>query len=202
MNVIKRNLFLVILFTTLPSFALAQITCRGANIGGFAAGFGSQSTAQSWVADSVTFDENSVHYFENHANEEGLKYKFKFYWEGMQWRGSYNPGKKMLSVKMIPTGNFKNIPALRYPDCTEGASSGSSQRQPDAVQAAFTTSSSCQRKFVQSYLRTAALYKSTIDGQWGPGTRSAIQAASKRISRFKGDKLEDIIKALRSESPC
>ena len=53
----KLNIFLVILFTTLPSVAFARVTCTGANIGGFSSAFISQEAAQSWVADSVTFDE-------------------------------------------------------------------------------------------------------------------------------------------------
>tara|TARA_B110000114_G_C14748758_1_gene260114 strand:- start:220 stop:423 length:204 start_codon:yes stop_codon:yes gene_type:complete len=59
----KLNIFLVILFTTLPSVAFARVTCTGANIGGFSSAFSSQEAAQGWVADSVTFDEYTVNYF-------------------------------------------------------------------------------------------------------------------------------------------
>jgi uncharacterized protein YxeA len=176
----------VILFATLPSVTFASVTCTGANIGGFSSAFSSQEAAQSWVADSVTFDEYTVNYFLNHENQTGQKHQFKFFWQKKQWTGKYNPVKKQLQIRMAATqGNFR-----------------SSQNRRDTVQVAFTRSSPCQRKFIQSYLKAAQLYKSSIDGQWGRGTQSAIQAASKNIRRFKGDKSEDIIKTLRKEAPC
>ena len=199
----KLNIFLVILFTTLPSVAFARVTCTGANIGGFSSAFSSQEAAQGWVADSVTFDEYTVNYFWNYENRIGQKHQFKFFWQKNQWTGKYNPVKKQLRISMSATqGTFRITPPLIYPNCVEGGSTGSSQNSCDAVQVAFTRSSSCQRKFIQSYLKAALLYKSSIDGQWGRGTQSAIQGASKNILRFKGDKSEDIIKALRKEAPC
>ena len=199
----KLNIFLVILFATLPSVAFARVTCTGANIGGFSSAFSSQEAAQSWVADSVTFDEYTVNYFRNHENKTGLKHQFKFFWQKKQWTGKYNPVKKQLQISMSATqGSFRIVPPLIYSNCVEGGSTGSSQNSRDAVQVAFTRSTPCQRKFIQSYLKAAQLYKSSIDGQWGRGTQSAIQAASKSISRFKGDKSEDIIKALNKEAPC
>jgi len=199
----KLNIFLVILFTTLPSITFARVTCTDANIGGFSSAFSSQEAAQSWVADSVTFDEYTVNYFLNHENKIGQKHQFKFFWQKMQWTGKYNPVKKQLRIKMAASqGNYRSVPPLIYPNCFEGGSTGSSQNSRDSVQVAFTRSSPCQRKFIQSYLKAAQLYKSSIDGQWGRGTQSAIQAASKNIRRFKGDKSEDIIKTLRKEAPC
>ena len=117
--------------------------------------------------------------------------------------GEVQPSKETITNKYVGnTRNFPHRPPLIYPNCVEGGSTGSSQNSRDAVQVAFTRSSSCQRKFIQSYLKAALLYKSSIDGQWGRGTQSAIQGASKNIRRFNGDKSEDIIKALRKEAPC
>ena len=96
---------------------------------------------------------------------------------------------------------FKISGPAYYRSCTVSKSGSSNNSPVSSGKRAFEAASSCERRFIQSYLKSAGLYGSSIDGKWGNGTASAVRNA-KTITRFRNMPEHKILNSLAKEAPC
>ena len=109
--------------------------------------------------------------------------------------------ERSASVLMTANG-FKNMGPLRY-DCSFGPAQNAATNQTSRNTAAnyFRRMSLCDRKYVQQFLKGQGAYNSTIDGLWGKGTASALNAV-KKTGKLKGLSDLETLKKLERNPVC
>ena len=65
----------------------------------------------------------------------------------------------------------------------------------------FNSLSSCTRKYIQNFPKTAGLHNSSIDGQRGPGTASALNLP-KNLGKLNGKSSAKTIQQLSQNPVC
>ena len=206
----KLFLFFISLQFLFSFFANADtLICSDRNVGIARSAFVSRAAAESWFPAYIYISDQQIKfgdsrnswYFTNEnvgddyvnaaVSRRGVLFKFK-----------YKKNKNRLSVKLVQGGAYKNIPPITYKYCeSQGTQSASSNLSDKAARDAFFKLSKCNRQYIQQFLRGQGLYKSTIDGQWGAGTASALQKA-KTLGKLKGKSSTQIIQELSQNPVC
>ena len=184
-----------------PSFSYAKVRCTEPDISLLVPFFTTREAAKSWVPDVISFDKNSVDWYGARLNEAGSETEFYFFVDGKKMRGSYSAARNRLKFQLGSKAGFKLPGPVFYRSCRVSSSSGSDNAPASTAQRAFKSVSSCARRFIQSYLRSAGLYNSSIDGKWGNGTSRALRSA-KTIKRFRNMPEHKILETLEKEAPC
>jgi hypothetical protein len=184
-----------------PNIASAKIQCSNPDIGAMSTSFVSRDAAKSWVPDEISFDTDYVDWYGRRINEASSSTEFYFFAEGRKISGKYSKARKRLLFRLGSDPGIKIHAPAYYRSCTDSKSSNSSQPTGDIEKRAFASESTCKRKYIQTYLKSAGLYYSSIDGKWGNGTKSALHKANK-ITRFRNMSPDKIIKTLAKEAPC
>jgi hypothetical protein len=190
--------FCVLLF---PNVISAKIQCSNPDITGMSTTFVSRDAAKSWVPDEISFDTDYVDWYGRRINEASSSTEFYFFAEGKKMSGKYNTARNRLTFRVGSKAGVKIHAPAYYRSCTNSKSSNSSRPASDIGKRAFASESICKRKYIQTYLKSAGLYNSSIDGKWGNGTKSAVQKANS-ITRFRNMSPDKIIKTLSNEAPC
>lgn len=184
-----------------PNIASAKIQCSNPDITGMSTTFVSRDAAKSWVPDEISFGTDYVDWYGRRINEASSSTEFYFFAEGKKISGKYNTARNRLTFRVGSKAGIKTHAPAYYRSCTNSKSSNSSRPASDIGKRAFASESTCKRKYIQTYLKSAGLYNSSIDGKWGNGTNSALQKANK-ITRFRNMSPDKIIKTLSKEAPC
>ena len=207
--------FLVTIFLFLiasQAFAI-ELICSKPNMAMLARTFSSTDVAKSWFPPFIRLDDDTVRFgssrsrwnrkYSNYSSTAGrwqihTKSTSK---EDFMYKMSYQKPSNTLQVTWKPQGGYKNGLTI-YATCEKI----SGQRTSDGgtanrARSKFNSLSSCNRKYIQNFLKTAGLYNSSIDGQWGPGTAKAIRGAS-NLSKLRGLSSEEIIRKLSNNLIC
>ena len=185
----------------LPTCLHAKVVCTNPDVSLMVPYFKNRAAAESWVPDEISFDSTSVNWYGSHVNEASSNTEFYFFAEKRKISGKYSQARNNLTFQLgSPAGIRPTGPAI-YKSCTFTNASNSNPHTNFGGRQEFNTANSCQRRYIQSYLKTAGLYKSTIDGKWGKGTAAALTKANS-IRRFKNKSVDQVIKILSEESPC
>ena len=183
------------------SSSYAKVTCTEPDFSALATTFTNPAVAKSWVPDTFSFDKNSVDYYGARVNRAESETKFKFFVEGKQISGSYSAARNRLKFQLSADPGFKIHAPAYYRTCTVSTSGSSNKSTVSGEKRAFKAARSCERRFIQSYLKSAGLYNSSIDGRWGNGTANALRNA-KKITRFRNMTEQKILNHLVKEAPC
>lgn len=183
------------------SSSYAEVRCTTPDISLLVPSFTTREAAKSWVPDTISFDKNSVNWYGARVNEAGSETEFYFFAEGKKISGRYSAARGRLKLQLGSTPGFKLPGPAVYISCTVSKSGSSNNSPVSNGKRAFEAASSCERRFIQSYLKSAGLYSSSIDGKWGNGTASAIRNA-KNIKRFRNMTEQKILNGLAKEAPC
>ena len=183
------------------SSSYAEVRCTTPDISLLVPSFTTREAAKSWVPDTISFDKNSVYWYGARVNEAGSETEFYFFAEGTKISGSYSVARDRLKFLIGSKAGFKISGPAYYRSCTVSKSGSSNNSPVSSGKRAFEAASSCERRFIQSYLKSAGLYSSSIDGKWGNGTASAVRNA-KKITRFRNMTEHKILNRLAKEAPC
>ena len=117
------------------------------------------------------------------------------------YKMKYQKPSNTLQVTWTPQGGYRNGMTI-YATCEKI----SGQRTSDGgtanrARSKFNSLSSCNRKYIQNFLKTAGLYNSSIDGQWGPGTASALHLP-KNLGKLNGKSSAQMIQQLPQNPVC
>ena len=116
----------------------------------------------------------------------------------LQYQIQINKFESSGTVISKALGNYKT-PGPVFFNCYQARSSNqaANSAQGSIERSEFKRLSSCNRRYVQQFLKGQGFYSSSIDGKWGPGTAAAIKRAMK-MPKFRNltaaqffDKLEN-----------
>lgn len=114
---------------------------------------------------------------------------------------NYKKGSKTLVVTFTKHGVQRPQP-LSYQNCEElGSASGTKRSNSNTVAAAFKKLRTCDRKYVQQFLKGQELYSGTIDGKWGQNTHKGLVRAGK-AGKLKRKTPSEIIELLSDNLVC
>ena len=201
---LRLKSFKIIVAATLiacSSSSYAEVRCTNPDISLLVPSFTNRKAAKSWVPDTISFDKTSVNWYGARVNEAGSETEFYFFAEGKKISGSYSAARDRLKFQLGSKAGFKLPGPAFYRSCTVSKSGSSNNSPVSNGKRAFEAASSCERRFIQSYLKSAGLYGSSIDGKWGNGTASAVRNA-KTITRFRNMPEHKILNSLAKEAPC
>lgn len=185
----------------LPTCLHAKVVCTNPDVSLMVPSFTSRAAAESWIPDAISFDSMSVNWFGSRVNEAGSETEFYFFAHQRKISGKYSQARNTLRFQLgSPSGTRIPGPAI-YRSCTFTNASEPRSNTTDNGRLEFNSATMCERRYIQSYLRTAGLYNSDIDGKWGKRTATALMKANS-IGRFKNKSVDQIIKSLSKESPC
>ena len=113
----------------------------------------------------------------------------------------YKKASKTVAVTVSKRG-VKKIPPVIYQNCEElGSASAAKRSSSNIVAAAFRKLSTCDRKYVQQFLKGQELYSGTIDGKWGQNTYKGLVRAGK-AGKLKRKTPSEIIELLSDNLVC
>ena len=196
--------FTILAAATLIAFSSssdAKVICTEPDISMLIPTFTNRAAAKSWVPDTFSFDKNSVDYYGARVNRAESETKFKFFVEGKQISGIYSAARNRLKLQLSSDPGTKIHGPAFYRSCTVSTSGSSNKSTVSGEKRAFEAARSCERRFIQSYLKSAGLYSSSIDGKWGNATANALRNA-KKITRFRNMTEQKILNHLVKEAPC
>ena len=115
-----------------------------------------------------------------------------------------DPFSGMGNLYITPTGpssRFKRMGPMRY-SCTSIEGSNYKQSSVSSpFRQEFNKLTSCNKKYVQQFLKGQNLYNGTIDGTWGAGTAEGLRRA-KNLSAFKNLTTAKMFEKLKLNPIC
>ena len=108
------------------------------------------------------------------------------------------------NLYLTPLGfknDFKRIGPIRYSCTSIGGSSYKKSSTSSPFQQEFNNLTSCNKKYVQQFLKGQNLYNGAIDGLWGSGTAEGLRRA-KNLSAFKNLTTAKMFEKLRLNPIC
>ena len=123
--------------------------------------------------------------------------------KGNIYQIKYNKAVNTISVLLSSSGNFIPKMPVQYMKCeiTGSSVSNNTSIKQSASMKAFNNLSSCNKQYIQQFLKGQDLYSGSIDGLWGQGTINGLTQLSKK-GKLKGNSLEVIIKKLSQNPMC
>ena len=112
-----------------------------------------------------------------------------------------NPFTDSGNVYIRPQSAYKNVGPIRYSCISTGGSSYKQSSVSSPFQQEFNNLTSCNKKYVQQFLKGQNLYNGAIDGLWGSGTAEGLRRA-KNLSAFKNLTTAKMFEKLRLNPIC
>lgn len=204
----KKFIFALCLWVASTSLTWGQtVICWDRNITTVQQAFSTRAVAESWYPKYVKLSDNSVAWGESMTRwyapvknlGDGFP-KWESVEEGHRWKWKYVRGSNTLQVFLSSSTAYKDKPPLIYKKCqlTQGISNTSNAA---SGREAFRRLSTCNKKYVQQFLKGQGFYTGVIDGIWGNGTKNAITKIG-RIGKLKGLSNESIIEKLQENLVC
>lgn len=96
-----------------------------------------------------------------------------------QFKIKINPYENSGTVTMYRTG-YRPMGPVFFKCFGKSASNQTANSAQGSIERSeFKRLSSCNRRYVQQFLKGQGFYSSSIDGKWGPGTAAAVKRAMK-----------------------
>ena len=105
------------------------------------------------------------------------------------------------NVYIRPQSAYKNVGPIRYSCISTGGSSYKQSSVSSPFRQEFNKLSSCNKKYVQQFLKGQNLYNGAIDGQWGSGTAEGLRRA-KKLSAFNNLTTAKMFEKLKLNPIC
>ena len=112
-----------------------------------------------------------------------------------------NPFTDSGIVYIRPQSDYKNVGPIRYSCISTGGSSYKKSSTSSPFRQQFNKLTSCNKKYVQQFLKGQNLYNGTIDGLWGTGTAEGLRRA-KKLSAFKNLTIAKMFEKLKLNPIC
>ena len=112
-----------------------------------------------------------------------------------------NPFTDSGNVYIRPQSAYKNVGPIRYSCISTGGSSYKQSSVSSLFQQEFSKLTSCNKRYVQQFLKGQNLYNGAIDGLWGSGTAEGLRRA-KNLSAFKNLTTAKMFEKLRLNPIC
>ena len=112
-----------------------------------------------------------------------------------------NPFEGSGVIYLYPQSEYKRVGPVRYSCSSTGGSSNVQNSVYNPFQQEFNKLTSCNKKYVQQFLKGQNLYSGTVDGIWGAGTAEGLRKA-KDLSAFKNLTTGEMFEKLRLNPIC
>jgi len=100
-----------------------------------------------------------------------------------------------------PSSNYKRMGPMRYSCTSMGGSSYKQSSVSNNFRQEFSKLTSCNKRYVQQFLKGQNLYNGAIDGLWGSGTGEGLRRA-KNLSAFRNLTTAKMFEKLRLNPIC
>ena len=104
-------------------------------------------------------------------------------------------------VYIRPQSDYKNVGPIHYSCISTGGSSYKQSSVSNPFRQEFSKLTSCNKRYVQQFLKGQNLYNGAIDGLWGSGTAEGLRRA-KNLSAFKNLTTAKMFEKLRLNPIC
>ena len=104
-------------------------------------------------------------------------------------------------VYIRPQSAYKNVGPIRYSCISTGGSSYKKSSTSSPFRQEFSKLTSCNKRYVQQFLKGQNLYNGAIDGLWGSGTAEGLRRA-KNLSVFKNLTTAKMFEKLKLNPIC
>ena len=105
------------------------------------------------------------------------------------------------NVYIQPQSDYKKVGPIRYSCISTGGSSYNKSSTSSPFRQEFSKLTSCNKRYVQQFLKGQNLYNGAIDGLWGSGTAEGLRRA-KNLSAFKNLTTAKMFEKLKLNPIC
>ena len=112
-----------------------------------------------------------------------------------------NPFTDSGNVYIQPQRGYAKVGPIRYSCISTGGSSYNKSSTSSPFRQEFSKLTSCNKRYVQQFLKGQNLYNGAIDGLWGSGTAEGLRRA-KNLSAFKNLTTAKMFEKLKLNPIC
>jgi len=105
------------------------------------------------------------------------------------------------NVYIVPQSYYNRVGPIRYSCNSIGKTSSRRFESSNSSRQEFNKLSTCNKRYVQQFLKGQSLYSGSIDGLWGSGTSEGLEKA-KQLPAFKGLSTIKIFEKLKNNPVC